>query len=383
MRRVLALTGIRSEYFLSRSLFRAIMGHPDLQLELVVSGAHLSPLHGYTVTAIEADGFPIVARVENLLYSDRDAARVKGAALQLEILAHIVDSRRPDLLLAVGDREEPLTLALCGTYMNLPVVHYSAGDRAVGNADDLVRHAISRLAQVLLTTNEDARQRLIRSGEEEWRVHNVGHAGLDRLRGTPVLEDETVARLLGIASIRRPYAVVVQHPLSSEMSAAGEQMRETLAAIVELGMQAFVSYPNSDAGGRQMIQVIEEYRSNRSLHVFQNVPDVEFVNLLRGAAVLVGNSSLGLLEAPFLRLPVINVGRRQSLRCHSENVFFVDHDRAAIKEQIQSILTDAATQERVRTCANPFGDGYTGERVADLLAKIPLDSRILNKELAF
>ncbi|MFQ5801300.1 MAG: UDP-N-acetylglucosamine 2-epimerase [Candidatus Methylomirabilales bacterium] len=382
-RRVLGITGVRSEYFLQRPIFQAIMSHPELDLELVVTGAHLSPLHGYTVTEIEADGFPIVERVESLLYSDRDAGRVKGAALQLQVLAHIVDSRRPDWLLASTDREEAMTMALCGAYMNVATAHYSAGDRVVGNVDDMIRHAVSRIAHLLLTSNEEAQQRLIRAGEEEWRVHNVGHAGLDRIRSAPTLEHETLTRTLGVSEIKQPYLMVVQHPISSAIDQAGYHMRETLAAIVDLGLQAFVSYPNSDPGSHEIIRVIEEYSSYPNLHVFRTIPDVHFINLLRGAAVLIGNSSLGILEAPFLRLPVVNVGMRQTMRHHAENVFFVPHDCQQIIKQIQLILEDDETRQRIRSCSNPFGDGRTGERVANLLASIPLDTKLLNKDLRY
>jgi GDP/UDP-N,N'-diacetylbacillosamine 2-epimerase (hydrolysing) len=383
MRRVLAITGIRSEYYLQRPIFQAIADHAGLELELVVTGAHLSPLHGYTVAAIEADGFPIAERVESLLYSDRDAGRIKGAALQLQVLAHIVDSRRPDWLLAAGDREEAITMAMCGAYMNVATAHYGAGDRVVGNVDDTVRHAVSSMAHLLLTTHEEARERLIRAGQEEWRVHNVGHAGLDRIRRAPELDSQALAAELGVAKIQEPYLVVVQHPISSEIDRSGRAMRETLMAVSELGLQAFVSYPNSDPGSQGIIDQVLGFGSRPNLHVFQNIPDVAFVNLLRGASVLVGNSSLGIQEAPFLGLPVVNVGRRQSARHHAENVFFVPHDRKSIASQVRSILEDDSVQERARGCANPFGDGHTGERVATLLAGVPLDKKLLNKDLTF
>ena len=359
------------------------MDHPDLELELIVTGAHLSPLHGYTVKIIETDGFPIVERIESLLYSDRDAARLKGASLQLQVLSHIVDKRRPDWLLTIADREEPMMSALCGAYMNIPVAHYSAGDRTVGNVDDMVRHAISRLAHLLLTTSEDSRQRLVRAGEEEWRVHNVGHAGLDRIRSAPTLSQDELASQLGVPAIETAYIVIIQHSLSTETAKAGQQMRETLAAAVELGLQTFVCYPNSDAGGQKVIRVIEEYRSHPKLHVFKNIPDVPFVNLLRGAAALVGNSSLGLLEGPFLKLPVINVGGRQTARHRADNVFSVSHDRHEIMRQVKLALGDEQIQTRVRECSNPFGDGHTGKRVADLLANMTIDARLFNKDLTY
>ena len=246
MRKVLAITAIRSEYYLQRSILRAIADHPELELSLVVTGAHLSPLHGYTVKEVEADGFPIVERIENLLYSDRDAARLKGAAIQLQGLAQVVDKYRPDWLFLPGDREETITLAMCGAYLGLAMAHYAAGDRVVGNVDDMIRHAVSRLSHLLLTTNEDARQRLIKAGEEEWRVTTVGHSGLDRMRQAPVMTAEQIATALDVPKLEQRYVVVIQHPLSSEWQNAGKEMTETMAALRELGLQVFVSYPNSD-----------------------------------------------------------------------------------------------------------------------------------------
>src|SRR5215212_8254254 len=346
-RRVLGITAIRSEYFLQRPIFRALMKHPNLELQIIATGAHLSPLHGETVHDIEADGFPIAARIDNLVYSDRDAARLKGAASQLQVLAHV-------------------------------------GDRVVGNVDDMMRHAVSRLAHLLFTSHEEARQRLIKGGEEEWRVHNVGLAGLDRIRETAEMTLEELAPALGVKQIEKPYVVVVQHPLSSEWKKAGAQMRETFAAVLELGFQAFITYPNSDPGSNQIIEVIDEFASaHESIHAFKNIPDPLFINLLRGAAMLIGNSSLGLMEAPFLHLPVINVGRRQSARFHAENVFFVDHDKNAIVKQARLILEDPATQERVRNCSNPFGEGRTGERIAQLLAETKIDRKLLDKDLTY
>jgi GDP/UDP-N,N'-diacetylbacillosamine 2-epimerase (hydrolysing) len=382
-RRVLAITGIRSEYFLQRPIFQAIMDHPELELEIIVTGAHLSPLHGYTVREIEADGFPIAERIESLIYSDHDAARLKGAAGQLQVLTHIVDSKRPAWLLAPADREESITLALCGAYMGIATAHYGAGDRVVGNADDMIRHAVSRLAHLLFTTHEEARERLVRAGEEEWRVHNVGHSGLDRIRTTRQLTRDELARDLGVSRLEERYVVIIQHPISSESSDAGAQMRETLSAAADLGLQTFVSYPNSDPGSEQIITAIRSFESNPLFKAFKNIPDLQFVNLLRGATALLGNSSLGLLEGPLLHLPAVNIGSRQQARHHTGNVFFVSCDRNSIVTQVKAILEDPEIRQRVHSCANPFGDGHAGERVADLLAQIPIDAKLLNKDLSY
>jgi GDP/UDP-N,N'-diacetylbacillosamine 2-epimerase (hydrolysing) len=381
--RIIGITAIRSEYFLQRPIFEALMRRSDLEFSLIVTGAHLSPLYNYTVREIEQDGFPILERIESLLYSDRDAGRLKGAANQLQVLGHVLDKARPDWLLAPADREEALNLAICGAYLGIATAHYGAGDRVVGNVDDMVRHAVSRIAHLLLTTNEDARVRLLRSGEEEWRVHNVGHSGLDRIRSTRHMSAGEIARALGVEEIRRPYVIVIQHPLSSEAEDAGKQMEQTLEAVVELGLQAFISYPNSDAGSGQIIDVISRFRSHRNLKVFSNIPDEPFVNLLRGASMLIGNSSLGLLEAPFLKLPAINVGNRQSARHHSANVFFVPHDKEAIVTKAKEILHNPDLQARIANCENPFGSGQTGEQIAEIIATTPIDSKLMNKDLSF
>jgi len=242
---------------------------------------------------------------------------------------------------------------------------------------------VSRLSHLLLTTHEQARERLIKAGEEAWRVHNVGHAGIDRLRSTDELSTSELARGLDVKDIDNQFAVIIQHPLTSEISKAGDQMRETLSAVLELGLQAFVSYPNSDPGSNQIIEVIEEHRQNPRVSVFKNIPDREFVNLLRRATILIGNSSLGLLEAPYLKLPVVNVGRRQSERHHASNVFFVPAEREAIVQQVKAIIDDDKTKQKISECENPFGDGHTGERVAELLAATPIDEKLLNKDLTY
>lgn len=276
-----------------------------------------------------------------------------------------------------------MLLALCGAYLHIPVAHYGAGDRVMYNVDDMVRHAISRLSHLMLTTNEDARQRLIRAGERSWRVHNVGHAGLDRVRETPEMDRAALSVAVGMDLTRGPFVVVIQHPLSSEVSAAGAQMKETLEAVCLLDLPTLVIYPNSDAGCQDMIRVIDEYKGRPNIRIFPNLPDAIFVNALRHAALLIGNSSLGLLEAPYLRLPVINVGRRQTSRICAENVVFVGQNRDEIVRHARLVLYDEVTRNRMRSCSNPFGDGYAGERVAMLLAETPCDERLLNKELEY
>lgn len=385
MRRVLAVTGIRSEYDLLRPALKAIDNHPDLEIAIAVTGAHLSRSYGLTVEQIRRDGFPIVEEIESLINGDTKSARLRGAALQLLGLAQTVSRINPDFLMVVGDREESITVAMVGTYLDVPVVHLAGGDKVIGNVDDVIRHAVTKLAHVHLVTNEDSKERVLRLGEQEFRVHNVGNPGLDRFLEIQELSRKEIFEYFGFdnTSIESPLLVVVQHVISSEAEHSYEQMRESLEAIKLLGWPTVLSSPNSDAGSHGLIRCIEEYSGLNNLRVFKNVPSVEFVNLLRLSACLIGNSSLGILEAPFLKLPAINVGNRQKGRLHGDNVVFVKHERAEIVRAVKNMVEDAESLDRVKNGASPYGDGHSSARIADILAKLPIDRDLLIKEITY
>lgn len=383
-RLVLGVTGIRSEYDIMSSVFQAIQKHSLLDLQLVVTGAHLSDAYGCTISEIYNDGFKIADEIENLINGDKAASRIKGLAVQLQGLVQTVIRLRPDILLVLGDREEAMTTALLGAYMNIPVAHISGGDRVVGNVDDQVRHAVSKLAHIHFVTNQDSKERLLRMGEQAFRVFNVGNPGLDRIRTVPELSAYELSQHLGfnIAS-NEPFILLIQHVISTEIEYAYEQMKTTLDAIKELGIKTVLSYPNSDAGGQQMIRAIREYENLPFLYTAKNIPRVDFVNLMRMASCMVGNSSAGILEAPMLKLPVVNVGNRQKGRMHAKNVEFVLHDKVKIIEAIKRAIFDESYRQNVRTCINPYGEGNSSEQIANILASVEIDRELLIKDITY
>ncbi len=383
-KRILAFTGIRSEYDIIYSPLRAMSQHPGLELMVVASGAHLSRNFGYSLRQIEKDGFPIAERIESLLDSDSPAGRIKSAAMQLLGLVQTLERLRPDFIFVCGDREEAINAALAGAYMNIAVAHLGGGDLVVGNVDDSVRHAVTKLAHLHLVMSEDSAQRVLRLGEERWRVHEVGNPGLDRFRLLPRLNRRELGERLGMELREGPLLLVIQHIISSEIADAARQMEITMDAVAELGYQALVGYPNTDAGSRDIIQVLERRAAELPfVKLYRNLPRLEFVNLLQEADVLLGNSSLGLLEAPFLKLPAVNIGNRQKKRIHAENVIFVPHDKEAIKAAVEKALKDPEFRQQVRQCSCPFGDGRAGERIAEVLAATPVDDRLLTKDWTF
>ncbi len=384
-RKIVGVTGIRSEYDILSSVFRKIDAHPKLDLELIVTGAHLSEAHGYTLREIEKDEFKIADKILNLINSDQEAGRIKGLGIQLSGMVQTIVRTTPDMVLVLGDREEAMTTALIGAYMNIPVAHLCGGDRVVGNVDDQVRHAVTKLAHLHFVTNKESYQRILQLGEQPFRVFNVGNPGLDRLVETPQLPQEELFTSLKIkrADVSAPFIVVVQHPLSSEVDQAYDQMKTTLEAVQKLGMLTILVRPNSDAGSMQIQRAIQEYGHLPNLHVFNHIQRTEFVNVLRHAACLVGNSSLGIMEAPLLKLPVVNVGNRQKERLAAENVTFVPHTVTAICEAVRTAISDPGYRKKIANCSNPYGDGTASQKIADILADIPVDRTLLIKDITY
>ncbi len=381
---ILGVTGIRSEYDIMSSVFRAINNHQNLDLQLIVTGAHLSEAYGHTIDEIHKDGFVVAEEIESLINGDQPSARVKGLAIQLQGLVQTVARIKPDILLVLGDREEAMTTALVGAYMNIPVAHLCGGDRVIGNVDDQVRHAVTKLAHLHFVTNSESAERITRLGEQVFRIFNVGNPGLDRLLEVPIVDDAELSRRLDFSIFEgEPIVLLIQHVISTESNQAYEQMKSSLEAIKELGIKTIISYPNSDAGGQQMIRAIQEYDSSPIVYVAKNIPRIEFVNLMRRASCLLGNSSAGILEAPLLKLPVINIGNRQRGRLHAENVQFVPHDKDIIIAALKRAIYDQSYRNSVAKCSNPYGDGKSSGRIADILATVSIDDTLLIKDITY
>jgi GDP/UDP-N,N'-diacetylbacillosamine 2-epimerase (hydrolysing) len=382
--KVLAVTGIRSEYDILQPILSALSKTEGFEVMLVVTGAHLSATFGETVREIEKDGINIVDRIETLLDSSSKSSRVKGLGIALMGMVQTVERVRPDLLLVVGDREEAMGTALVGAYCDIPVAHIAGGDRVMGNVDDQVRHAVSRLAHIHYVTNSESRDRLIRMGEQPFRIVNVGTPGIDRFMSEPKLSMAELNQQLGLNFPENsPYLMVLQHVISSEAEQGYWQMQQTLEAIKQLGLPTLVIYPNSDAGGREMIRCIEDYAPQSFFVAIKNIPRTPFVNLLRHASCLIGNSSAGIMEAPALGLPVINVGNRQQGRLHSSNVQFVAHDVTAIIEAVHLAVFDADYRAQVAQCDTPYGDGNAAQRIAQHLQQQHLDQDWLIKDITY
>lgn len=383
--KVLALTGIRSEYDLLYPLLVALREDPAFELGVIACGAHPTALHNYSLRHIQEDGMPVVEVIDNLLYADSFASKAKTAGLLMTGLAQTLDREQPDLLMTLGDREEVVVGGLTGSYMGIPVVHLAGGDHTHpvgGDVDEEVRHAATKLSHVHLTMAEEHSERVIRLGEDPSLVFTVGSGGIDRLRTNPGLPRDALAASLG-DDVLGDYLLVIHHTVSSTADVAADEMRLVLEECLATGLPVFVGAPNSDPGHQSIVEAIREFESHPRLHTYRNLPRDAFTSLLRHAACLVGNSSLALHEAPYIGLPAINVGERQKGRLAGSNVQFVDVCRESLEAALDQALHDQRYREAVKAGPSPYGDGHMAERAVEILKSLPGKRELLAKELTF
>jgi len=383
MRKIMVITGTRAEYGILKPVLNAIKRHPQLDLSLLVTGMHLSIEFGNTVKEIEKDGFNIDFKVDMLLSSDTKEAMAKSLGIGILGVVQAIEIAKPDMTLVCGDRNEPFAAAIASAYLTIPVAHLMGGDTAIGsNIDDSIRHAITKFAHIHFTATKGHAERIIKMGEDPWRVHVVGSPAIDSILYGEKIPSKDLARKFNL-DLKSPIILIAQHPTTINAKNAPNEIRETLEAIVELKHQTVLIYPNADAGGRKMIEVIKEYKKYQFIKMFKSIPHKEYLSLMKIASVMVGNSSSGIIEAPSFGLPVVNIGIRQRGRQRGDNVINVGYNRKKIKMAIENAIRDEKFLEKVKKCKNPYGDGKTSERIVKILSEIELTPKLLQKRIIY
>jgi len=378
-RKVLAVTGTRAEYGAMRPVYAAVAAAPDLELDLVVTGMHLAPQFRASLEEVEGDRY---GRLHYVTVSDTavsGAAMARGLGEAVVAMAGVIEQVRPQVVLLQGDRGEMLAAAIAAAHQNVAIVHMSGGD-ATGSIDEPIRNAISCFAHVHLTTCAQSGARLLARGESAARVIEVGEPALDVILSLQPVPPEEIALELGL-DLARPIVLGTQHPVTTEAADAARQMTETLSALSALGMQTVFTYPNTDAGGAEMVRVLESWAGQPFLRVVPHLGSRKYLSLMRIAAAMVGNSSSGILEAASFRLPVVNVGTRQHGRTRACNVVDVGYDRGAIVKAVRYALSDAGFRAALADCVNPYGDGRAARRTLDVLRGLRLTPALLAKWL--
>jgi UDP-N-acetylglucosamine 2-epimerase (non-hydrolysing)/GDP/UDP-N,N'-diacetylbacillosamine 2-epimerase (hydrolysing) len=353
---------------------------PDVKVSVIVTDQHLYERFGRTVSEVE-ERFPVAAAIDMEQRGDTGRDRARAVGVCLTRAADVLADLAPDILLVIGDRGEVMAACVAAHNLRIAIAHVQGGDVS-GSLDEPVRHAITKLAHIHFPSTEASAARLRAMGEERWRIHTVGDTHIDGiLRNVRPPEAELRRRYALPAD--GPFLIVLQHSDSTEPESSAAQMAETLAAVTSFELRTLLVYPCSDQGFEGIVGEIEAVRDRPGITVHPNIPAPDFAGLQSLAACLVGNSSAGLIEAPYFGLPAVNVGGRQVGREHAANVLHVRYARADIRSAIERALHDPAFRETCRHANPPFGDGTAYKKIAAVLATIPVDDRLLNKRLTY
>ena len=378
---ICVVTGTRADYGYLKLIIEKIEKSDKLNLILVVTGMHLLESHGNTIELIKKDKLPITKIIP--MYKDNDATSISlGIAVGESIISFtkVFDELKPDLILILGDRYEPLAAAVSASTLKIPVAHIHGGDIS-GTVDEIIRHSITKLSHIHFPATPKSAERIKRMGEEEWRIYMVGSTSVDIAMAENLLEKKDLYDRYGLNSSEK-LILCVQHPNVYESEKAGEQIKVTLQALKDMDLQTIIIYPNNDLGSDLIIKEIEGQKTNPKFKIFKNLERVFYLSLLKHADVLIGNSSGGLIESPIYHLPVVNIGTRNKDRERVENVIDADFEIQSIKNAIQKAISKEF-KEQCLQIKNPYGDGKASDRILEVLEDIEISDNLLIKKLAY
>ena len=391
-RKVAVFTGNRAEYGLQYPILRAIDEHSDLDYYLLVSGAHLDKNFGGTLEEIKVDGFHIDAEIK----IDMEAESLNGTAQSIGSgvlsISNVLADLQPDIMVVYADRFEGFAAVIASSQMNIPTAHIEGGDITEGGAlDDSVRHAMTKLAHVHFTTNQQASNRVLAMGEEAWRVHTVGFPAIDLISQGDYANPEEIVEKLGL-DLRNPIILFTQHSVTTEVDDASAQVLPSLTAMIELaskGVQVICTYPNNDAGGLKIISELEmlNHKNILGIQVHRSLGRHLYHGILALArneehrVVCLGNSSSGMKETPFFGCPTINIGSRQEGRLRGQNVIDVDYNAANISAAVNKCLYNDEFRRVAKSTHNPYYLGNAGKKIANILSTMPLGKKMICKKM--
>lgn len=380
MKKICVVSGTRADYGLLRWVMHEIGAAPGLQLQVAVTGAHLSPEFGLTWRNIVEDGFAIDAKVEMLLGSDTPVGITKSLSLAVAGFADALAALRPDMLLVLGDRYEILGAVTAATMARIPVAHLHGGEVTEGAFDDAMRHAITKMSHLHFVAAEDYRQRVLQLGEDPEHVHNVGGLGIDNVLRLKLLDRTELEQSLDFKLGPRNLLVTF-HPVTLEPGASAAQMAELLAALDSLpDTRLLFTMPNADTESHQLGEMLQAFAARRTdtAKVWTSLGQLRYLSCLRHVDGVVGNSSSGLTEAPSFRIGTVNIGERQTGRLKADSVIDCGPTREKISHALH-VLYSETFRKRLLSVVNPYGNGGAARRIASILV-CSVPSNLLKKK---
>lgn len=373
MRKICVVVASRANYGRVKYVLKAIEEHPDLELQLVVAASVLLDRFGKAIRVIEQDGFVPVRKIYYVVEGENLEAQAKSTGLGIIELSTVFSDLQPDVVITVADRYETMATAIAASYLNIPLAHIQGGE-ITGNIDELVRHAITKLSHYHFPSTEQSKERLLRMGEEPWRIINSGCPSIDTLCNQDLtISNERMQKYSYVGceiDFEKPYIIMLQHPVTTSPLEGRKQVEETLYALKNRPEQKIVMWPNIDAGSDMVsrgIRVFRENNGNENFAYYKNFSPEDYNALLNNAVCTVGNSSSFIREASFLGTPTVVVGNRQEGREHGKNVMFSSYEREDILRCINEQIAHGKYDSE-----SIFGKGNAGKIIADYLANVEL-----------
>lgn len=379
IKRICVVTGTRAEYGLLRWVMESIRQSPILELQLIVTGTHLSPEFGLTVRDIEADGFLIDRRVEMLLSSDTPVGVAKSMGLGIIGFADALAALQPDMLLVLGDRYEIFAAVSAAMIARIPVAHLHGGESTEGAIDEAIRHSITKMAHLHFVAAAEYRQRVIQLGEHPDRVFQVGGLGIDAIRRLTLLDRDALENSLGFCFSTRNLLITF-HPVTLEPQSCEQQMAELLMALSDLkDIQLIFTLPNADTDGRVLFRQIEAFVARYpNAHAFASLGQLRYLSCIAQVDGVVGNSSSGLTEVPSFKKGTINIGDRQRGRLCAASVINCEPNQISIRQAIQQLYS-SEFQIRLAATQNPYDGGEASTRIVTILEQQEPDHLLKKK----
>jgi GDP/UDP-N,N'-diacetylbacillosamine 2-epimerase (hydrolysing) len=373
MKKICVVTGTRAEYGLLRWVMEGILQSPELELQLIATGMHLSPEFGLTIEAIEEDGFKIDRRVETLLSSDTAVGLTKSMGLGVIGFADALAELKPDLMMVLGDRFEIFAAAASAMIARIPIAHLHGGETTEGVFDEAIRHSITKMAHLHFVAAEEYRYRVIQLGEQPEHVFNVGGLGVDNILRLRLLTRDELEAALNFKLANRNLLVTF-HPVTLEKNTSAQQMDELLAELAELKETGIIfTMPNADTDGRVMFRQIQAFCAQHSrARAFASLGQLRYLSCIQHVDGIVGNSSSGLAEVPSFKKGTINIGDRQQGRLKAASVIDCSPDRDSIRKALKKLYSPDF-QARLSAVENPYGNGGASRAIVRRLESQPLD----------
>lgn len=381
-RKISLTTGTRAEYGILKPLIKEITKNQKLELYLIVAGMHLSKKYGKTINDIKKDKFKIFSTVNLLPKNNTNYSMVISLGDGIKEFAKLFQKINPDINVILGDRDEMLASAIAAYHMNIPNAHIHGGDKSKGGIDEYNRHIITKMSNIHFAVSKKSKKRIIKMGENPKFVFLTGSPSIDSIKQNEITSKNELEKSYNLKILGNEI-ILLQHSVTTQVHLSKKEILNTLNAIITQNSEIIAIAPNSDPGSKEILDQLMKFDKKYShFHLFNTVPRSDFLGLLKHCGVLVGNSSSGMIEASYFRIPVVNIGIRQKDRERGKNVIDVTSTNyQEIKKVIKHVLKKKYMAKL--SLSNIYGTGDTSKKIVKYLEGITLNEELIKKQISY